>query len=181
MRDPLYPLTLFYEQTGDPLPTYERIDGAAIPQPQRSLLVHDRDMTPTLEAHYKDRIQLAPLVVQSHDTSIMRQVVLYSEKYKTPVEFGAIWINLALLESGPAEQVRSCSAPLGAILHDHQIPHASQPSLFLQIQPDELICHSLAIDAPTTLYGRQNSLTTPDGETIADVLEILAPKGNDSP
>ena len=40
-----FPLNLFYEQLGLPLPVIEQVSGAEVPEPYRRLLVHDDDMT----------------------------------------------------------------------------------------------------------------------------------------
>ena len=43
-----YPLDAFYEQRGEHLPVIGRVEPSSMPEPYRSLLVHDNDMTPTL-------------------------------------------------------------------------------------------------------------------------------------
>jgi hypothetical protein len=45
----VYPLDEFYARSGLPLPRIERTSGEEVPEPYRSLLVHQNDMTPTLE------------------------------------------------------------------------------------------------------------------------------------
>ena len=44
-----YPLDEFYARSGLTLPPLDQIDGQALPEPYKSLLVHERDMTSTLE------------------------------------------------------------------------------------------------------------------------------------
>src|SRR6266702_1049221 len=39
-----YPLNEFYEQAGLPLPSVAEVEARDVPEPYRSLLVHDRDM-----------------------------------------------------------------------------------------------------------------------------------------
>ena len=59
--DPLglaYPLNEFYRRNGHSLPPLEEIDPARIPEPYKSLLVHQHDMTSTLENFYGGRIRL---------------------------------------------------------------------------------------------------------------------------
>ena len=46
---------------GDPLAAVEVVDPASVPQPYRRLLVHDSDMTSTLEDHYGEPIMLKVL------------------------------------------------------------------------------------------------------------------------
>ena len=42
-----HPLDEFYANAGRALPKIEAVDGIAVPEPYRQLLVHDGDMTPT--------------------------------------------------------------------------------------------------------------------------------------
>ena len=44
----LLPLHYFYAKESRALPDVQFLDAAAIPEPEQSLLVHDRDMTSTL-------------------------------------------------------------------------------------------------------------------------------------
>jgi len=57
----LYPLDLAYSRAGVPPPAVTRVQPDAIPQPYRSLLVHERDMTLTLEQHFGGRVVLRDL------------------------------------------------------------------------------------------------------------------------
>ena len=54
----LYPLNEFYEQSGLPLPPAVQVAAGDVPEPYRSLLIHTREMTPTLEAAYGRSIGL---------------------------------------------------------------------------------------------------------------------------
>ena len=56
-----YPLDEFYAQAGLPLPAIEQIGGEDMPEPYRSLLVHQRDMTPTLEKFHGGKIHVHEL------------------------------------------------------------------------------------------------------------------------
>ena len=58
---PLHPLDLAYTRAGLEPPAATPIAPEKIPQPYRSLLVHQRDMTLTLEAHFGGRVVLRPL------------------------------------------------------------------------------------------------------------------------
>ena len=53
-----HPLDEFYERTGLELPPVKRVSGDQLPDPHRSLLVHQNDMTSTLENFHGDRIHL---------------------------------------------------------------------------------------------------------------------------
>ncbi len=79
-----------------------------IPLPYRSLLVHDSDMTLTLERHFGDRVVLRPLSTFSIRGSYYRRVLLVQAYSGRPVEMGAV---LALSDRMQAE-VRA-DAPAG--------------------------------------------------------------------
>ena len=55
-----YPLDEFYQRRGLHLPPLEVVDAASVPEPYHGLLVHERDMTSTLEAFHQDRVHLRP-------------------------------------------------------------------------------------------------------------------------
>jgi len=44
-----HPLDEFYARAGLPMPSLQELTGKEVPEPYRSLLVHENDMTPTLE------------------------------------------------------------------------------------------------------------------------------------
>ena len=54
----VYPLDEFYARTGLILPKIERLRGEQVPEPYRKLLVHEHDMTPTLESFHGADIHL---------------------------------------------------------------------------------------------------------------------------
>ena len=72
----LDPLAEAYSRRGLRLPAIERVEGSVIPQPYRDLLVHDRDMTPTLEAFHGELIHLRVMSRDAPSGILFREVVL---------------------------------------------------------------------------------------------------------
>lgn len=179
MRDPLpqllYPLGEFYAQAGLALPPVKRVEGADIPEPCRQLLVHDRDMTPTLEAFHGERIHLRVLARRLDGDAYARQVVLTLNGSARPVEFGAIMIHLQHFPPAAREEILEGRRPLGTILHVHDITHQSRPQAFLHLIPDAVIQEALQLNAPFPLYGRRNVIRDLTGNELADIVEILPP------
>ena len=172
----LRPLERFLTRESRPIPTVEPVDGGDIPEPYRSLLVGDHDMTPTLEAHYRERIHLRMLDRLLDRETLSRMVVLVTDRTERAVEFGAIDIHLSLFPDDAREAVLGCYMPLGSVLSHFSVPHLSHPSAFLRVQPRDYIREALCVGTgAVTLYGRRNALTTPDGNVLADILEILPP------
>src|SRR4051812_33755756 len=88
----IHPLDEFYEEARLTLPRFEVISGADMPEPYRQLLVHQSDMTPTLQAFHGESIYVKALQREHRGDFYFRQVLLFLEKRHIVVEFGAIKI-----------------------------------------------------------------------------------------
>jgi hypothetical protein len=173
-------LNEYYEQLGLPQPAVARVDGQDMPEPYRSLLVHDRDMTPTLEHALDREIRLRILHYAVTEDVMSRQAVLIPENGVQPVAFGAIKINLGHFQGEARRLVLERQLPLGTILRTQGIKHAGRPGAYFQIEPDRLIHRALGLRKSAVLFGRRNSLVDKRGQTLAQVVEILAPKNGTS-
>jgi len=146
-----------------------------VPEPYKSLLVHQDDMTPTLEKFHGERIHLAVLSRQPRDDFYFREVVLLLDKTDKPVEFGAIKINLALFPSAARKEILEERRPLGTLLADYTITHTSRPKAYLRVHSDDFINASLKLDRSQWLFGRRNTLWNPEQRPLAEIVEILPP------
>ncbi|MGY8674853.1 MAG: hypothetical protein ACKVHO_19960 [Verrucomicrobiia bacterium] len=90
-----------------------------------------------------------------------------------PVEFGAIKITLNLFPRTARQDILSERLPLGRILAERKIRHFSRPKAFLKIHSDEFINNALQLTGDHTLYGRRNTLWSPDKKALAEIVEIL--------
>lgn len=172
-RDSFQPLADCYAEAGLVLPAITRVDGAGIPEPYRPLLVHERDMTPTLERHHGERIHLRVLRSRRNGGHYHREVVLILDGSGRPVEFGANRVNLDLYPPGAQELILNEYVPVGTILSQFNIEHTCQPTDYFQIVTDDLISAELRVPPGTLLHGRCNTLRTPEGQPISQVVEIL--------
>ena len=173
--DMIYPLKEFYEQSALPLPSFARIEGPDMPEPYRSLLVHERDMTPTLEEACGCNIRLCVLRHKQRVNLVSRQVTLVPEGSEKPVAFGAIRIDLEYLSPEARGLVLERRQPLGTILRTQGIEHVSRPSAFFQVRSDALINSALQLSGDCVLFGRRNVITDAAQRTLAEVVEILPP------
>jgi chorismate-pyruvate lyase len=174
----LYPLTEFYREAGLPIPSASPLSGAVVPEPYRSLLVHDRDMTPTLEKACGCRVNLRVLKYSHQQDVFSRQIVLIPEASTTPVVFGAIVIYLEHFSAEARRLVLDRKLPFGTILQSQGIEHYSRPDAFFEVSPDAVIGAALELAderASGRLYGRRNVLWGSSYRRLARVLEILPP------
>ena len=170
-----YPLDEFYARNGTTLPPLDQIDGQAVPEPYRTLLVHDRDMTSTLESFHGAGVHLSLLGRERKGNDYFREVLLLLEGCERPVEFGAIQIHLDRFPEQARRDILEERYPLGHVLKDHAIPYISRPKAFLRIASDKIINAVLQLQGAHVLYGRRNTLSNPAGEPLAQIVEILPP------
>ncbi len=152
------------------------IPAESIPQPQRGLLVHFRDMTSTLTQHYGEPMTLKVLQRHQGPQWYRRHIVLETETSRRPVEYGAMRILLPLLSEAARREVLAARTPLGAVLARHGLAYRHCPGGFFQIRSNRLIEQSLGLPAPQGLYGRCNCMSDSVGRVVAEVVEILPPK-----
>ncbi|MGV3756292.1 MAG: hypothetical protein ACO1QS_12995 [Verrucomicrobiota bacterium] len=170
----VYPLDDFYSQAGRPLPRIEPVEGKDVPEPYQTLLVHQNDMTPTLEQFHGSKIHLEVIRSQQRGDFYFREVILLTEEGK-PVEFGAIKINLSLFPSAACAQILGERIPLGTLLAEYKVTHTSRPKAFLRIESDDFINTAFKLTGRHWLYGRRNTLWNPQQLPLAEIVEILPP------
>jgi hypothetical protein len=170
-----YPLDDFYARAGRPLPNIVAAHGADVPEPYRTLLVHDTDMTPTLEKFHGDEIHLRVIYSEKRDGAYYRESKLVLDKAPRVVEFGAIKINVHLFPTAAQRAILEEHMPLGTVLREFKIKHTSRPKAYLKINADEFVNEALGLTGEHVLYGRRNTLFDPQQRPLAEIVEILPP------
>lgn len=173
--DVLYPLSFMRASLNLPSLTYEKIEPVDMPEPFRSLLVHEGDMTSRLEAYHECPIKVQRLRSSNNGKLYLREVLLQAEEAEKPTEYGAIEIDLGSLPEEVREVVLKASQPLGGILNDHRIPFSSAPRAFLKVVPDGPIVEAFGSVEADYLFGRSNVISDYNRRTIAQIVEILPP------
>jgi chorismate-pyruvate lyase len=171
----LYPLDDFYARAGMPLPRIEVLAGEMLPEPYRSLLMHSRDMTPTLEAYHGSLMHLHILRSEPRGNFYFREVVLRLDTNDRPVEFGANKISLNLYSPTVRQLILQERLPLGHILKEHQVPHQTYAKAFFRVESDALISRALGLDHPCVLYGRRATIWDSHQRPLSEIVEILPP------
>ena len=167
-----YPLDVVYAQAGIEAPRTREVRPQRIPLPYRSLLVHESDMTLTLEAHFGGRVTLRALSTFRKGHSYYRRVLLVQEYSARPVEMGAVRIDLQAFKPRIRSQILDSRVPLGRLLRDGGVDYRSRPSVFLAVTPNPEMMGVFWMREPRTLYGRKTEMTI-DGRKVGDIVEIL--------
>ena len=149
--------------------------GTDLPQPDRSLLDHERDMTSTLAAHHGGGLRVELLRCHTEGGLYLREVFLRMQGADKIVEYGVLAVALASFSTEARAAVEAGRTPLGAILHQFKLPFVSSPVGFFTADAASLAATPFALPPGATASGRFNRLATPAGETLAWIMEILPP------
>jgi chorismate-pyruvate lyase len=168
----LFPLDFVYARSGVELPKVKAIEPDDIPSPYRSLLVHQSDMTLTLERHFGGRVSLRPLATFQYGPWYFRRVLLAQEYTGRPVEMGAIRIRIPAFPARIQRQILRNDVPLGRLLRDGGVDYESRPTVFLSVTPNPEMMGVFWMREPKTLYGRRTEMIH-DGAKIGDIVEVL--------
>lgn len=171
----VFPLNEFYARAGLELPRFELLAGPDVPEPWRRLLVHDDDMTPTLEAYHAGDIHIEVLGRERQGDAYFREVILRMDRDDRAVEFGANKISLERLPPVVRRLVLQEQLPFGHILKAHEVPHAGHPTAFFRVESDTLMNRAFGLSGKHVLYGRRNTLRDLEGQPLSEVVEILPP------
>lgn len=166
-------LEKFYRRLRLPVPELERLKGEEVPRPYRELLVHSRDMTPTLEAFFGQPPGLTVLTRELCGDCYLREVVLTAGV--RPIQYGAIRMLLDHFPAPARRQILAEKKPVGAILKDEGVAHVGWPQSFFRVGGDPRMMEVLGVEEPCDLYGRRNVLLDGSRRLLAEVIEILAP------
>ena len=171
-KNVLYPLDVVYRRAGVEIPKVKVVQPGDIPLPYRSLLVHDSDMTLTLEHHFGGRVVLRPLSTFTSRGSYFRRVLLVQEYAGRPVEMGAIRMRLDAFGARLRNKILRNEIPLGRILRDERFSYKSEAKAFLAVTPNPEMMGVFWMREPRILYGRRTEIIR-HGTKIGDIVEVL--------
>jgi chorismate-pyruvate lyase len=171
----MYPLDEFYSLRGQTMPVIEPVPAREMPEPTRSLLAHENDMTSTLENFHGTKLHVEVLGRRTVGNEYFREVVLRLGQNGRRVEYGAIRILLDILPDAVRLEILRERLPLGRILTESGVVFTCQPRLYLRVTADDFIGQALGLSGPRVLYGRRNTLVDAWERPLAEIVEILPP------
>jgi hypothetical protein len=158
----------------DDRPEYDIIAGADIPEPYRSLLVHDEHMTVTVEAYHSGPVDVRVLASRLDDNVYARKILLVHQKTGKIVQFGIVRIDLDLTSAPVRSAILAGKTPIGRILIEHDVLRRIEPTAFLRIQPGPGQCAWFGLAEPRPLFGRL-AIIHCDEKPAVELLEVVAP------
>ncbi len=178
-KSPLWPLNAFYASNGRKIPDITSLTAEDIPQPYHKLLVHERNMTSTLEAFHAGPVYIDPLNMVQDELETSREVILRRQSDDHAVEYGASWVFHRHLPEEASKLIREAKLPLGTVLKLCACPHSVETLRYFKMRPAAFFSDIFGVSVSSDLFGRRHRLVAPDGHAIAAVFEILPPLGKE--
>ncbi|HVJ81966.1 MAG TPA: hypothetical protein VNC50_12935 [Planctomycetia bacterium] len=173
--DPTKELRLLHAFFGETaLPKSRGVAGASMPEPYRTLLVHNQHMTVTLEEHHKSPLKVVPYRVQRTGDVYGRKLDLLRGDGKT-VMTGIMLVNFSFCDEEVRDEILSEKKPLGRILIEHGVLREVAAAAFVEIAADDPLVARFKLPAPRPAYGRLAEILC-NGKPAIDLLEVVAPE-----
>jgi chorismate-pyruvate lyase len=169
------PLDVSYQQAGIDPPQLVSVTEAQIPEPYRTLLVHEGEMTRTLEEHVGGRVGVRVLSTRARASHYVRRVLLVEEASGRPVAMGAVRLALQALPPAVRNEVIRGRVPLGRLIRSAGIDFLSRPTGYLAVTPNAELMGLFWMKAPDRLFGRTTDVFV-RARKIGEIVEIL-PRG----
>jgi hypothetical protein len=170
-------LQIFGRQPAD-LGQWQAIGPDDVPEPYRTLLVHDNHMTVTVEAHHGTRVNLRPIEVRAERDWYARKILLTRSDTGRVVQFGIMRIDFRHCSEKVRQAILERKTPLGRILIEYDVLRRIDPETFLRVVPAGELLDDFQLDMPVATYGRLATIFC-RGEPAVELLEVVAPEPED--
>lgn len=156
------------------LPKARIIAGEEVPEPYRSLLVHQGHMTVSLEDYHGSAVRVHPYVIHRHGDMYGRRLDLTAVSSGLVVMTGIMIINLSFVAEDVRQEILDQQIPLGRILISHGVLREVTTGAFLEIAADDPLVQRFNLSEPKPAYGRFATIYC-DGKPAIDLLEVVRP------
>ena len=166
------PLEVAYQQAGITPPELVPIAETHLPEPYRTLLVHEGEMTRTLEEHVGGRVGIRVLSTRARAPHYVRRVLLVEEASGRPVAMGAVRLRIQALPPALRAQILRGRVPLGRLVRSAGLDFLSRPTGYLAVTPNPELMGLFWMKTPDRLYGRRTDVLV-RSRKIGEIVEIL--------
>jgi chorismate-pyruvate lyase len=151
-----------------------------VPEPYRTLLVHEHHMTVTLESYHGKPVYVRVLQRHRSGSWYARKILLLLVGTERVVQFGIMRINLDVCSREVRRAILEEASPLGRILIRHNLLRRIEPIAFFRVYPDAELCRLFRLSEPVPTYGRL-ALIHCEGQPVVELLEVPAPQHSPAP
>lgn len=156
------------------IPEHEIIPPEEMPEPYRSLLVHEHHMTVTVEAHHGDLVDVQILERKHEGESYSRKILLTLQKTGKVVQFGIVRVDLSFCTPEVRQKIIDGNIPFGRILIEHNVMRRIEPKRYLRLTPGPKMMEWFNMDECKPVYGRLAYIHCNEKPAV-ELLEVVAP------
>ena len=120
-QDELKKLTELFPSDQTLIAKAEHVASALVPEPYKSLLVHDSHMTVTMEKHHQSSVDVRILDRADEGDIYSRKIVLVKSGTDEVVQFGIVRFDFRYVTDNVRQQILSGEIPLGRVLINHNV------------------------------------------------------------
>lgn len=160
-----------YGLFGEVPPRHSPRQAVQLPEPQRSLLHHERHMTVTLERFHDVQVRLTVLQ-QVHRGDFYARKILLSRPDDTVVQFGLMRIDLRRVNQTARAAILEGARPLGRILIEEEILRRISMHGLLELEATGELRDLAGCRESESLYGRLATILCNESPAV-DLLEVV--------
>jgi chorismate-pyruvate lyase len=150
----------------------EEVRPEEMPAIARELLVHQKHMTRTLNAHYGHPVDVHVMERHQEADLYSRKIFLTLQESSSIVEYGLVRLDFRYMSAAVRAAILQEHAPLGAILIAHNVLRRIQPRWFLRFPLGSAALHWFGCQTAGPLYGRLGTIYC-NHEPAIELLEIV--------
>lgn len=173
--DELKRLTSLFPEEQPLIRAAEHVPGSLVPEPYRTMLVHERHMTVTMEKYHECSVDVHVLDRTTDEGGIYgRKIILTKEGTDVPVQFGIVRFDFQFVTDAVREQILSEAIPLGRVLINHNVLRHIDLGAIVKVTAGPALARYLHMEAGAETYGRLATIFC-NKRPAVDLFEVSAP------
>lgn len=171
--DELRSLTDLFPGTQPLIERAEHIPQAIVPEPYKTMLVHNHHMTVEMEKYHQSTVDVKVLDRKLNGDEYGRQILLLKHGTSNVVQFGIVRFHLQYVTKQVRDEIIAEHTPLGRILINHNVLRHVDLGAILEIVAGPGLASALQMPVGATTYGRLATIFC-DRKPAVDLLEVSA-------
>lgn len=154
--------------------TIEHVPDASVPEPYKTLLVHNDLMTARMEQFHGAPIEVRVLASRLEDLLYSRAIILVRQDTQAAVQFAFAQFETNAVSKVVRDEILSERLPLGRVLLNHGVNYQIERNASLKLTVGAGLSALLRCPLNQTTYGRAARLLCDERPTF-EVIEVSAP------
>lgn len=173
-QDELNALTELFPDEQPLFEQAEHVPSAATPEPYKTMLVHDKHMTVTMEKFHDSKVDVRVIDSCLNGDVYARKILLLKTGTETVVQFGIVKFNFQYVTQAVRDEILGGEVPLGRVLINHNVLRQIDLGAILRITAGPALADYIQMEPSGVTYGRMATIFC-NHQPAVDLLEISIP------